>query len=182
MVGIGVQPNDDLAAAAGIECADGILVDEDGRTSDPEVYAAGDVTRSTSPLSGNSQRLECIQNAQAQADAVADHLTGRAMRTPEVPWFWTVQHGVRLQTAGVLHPDDAVVLRGDPADGAFCVVYLREGRLVAIDTVGSLADFRTAKKLIARRAEVDPHLVADPAFTLEDAATLGVHPRHRLSH
>lgn len=98
------------------------------------------------------------------------------MRAPEVPWFWTVQHGVRLQRAGVLHPDDAVVLRGDPGDGAFCVVYLREGRLVAIDTVGSLADFRTAKKLIARGAEVDPHLVADPAFTLVDAATLASTP------
>lgn len=69
-----------------------------------------------------------------------------------------------------------MVLRGDPGDGAFCVVYLREGRLVAIDTVGSLADFRTAKKLIARGAEVDPHLVADPAFTLVDAATLASTP------
>ena len=104
----------EVATEAGLECRDGILVDGDCRTSDSAFYATGDVRRFTSPVDGASQRLECIQNAQAQADQVAAHITGHEAADPEIPWFWTVQHGVRLQTAGVRHPDDEVIVRGDP--------------------------------------------------------------------
>ncbi|MEV7132026.1 FAD-dependent oxidoreductase [Arthrobacter sp. NPDC093128] len=169
LAGIGVMPNQELAADAGLECRDGILVDGDGRTSDPAVYAAGDVTRFTSPTDGASQRLECIQNALAQADRVAAHITRQDAAAPEIPWFWTVQHGVRLQTAGVRHPDDDVIVRGDPATGKFSVVYLRDGRLAAADTIANLADFRPARKLIAQRTRIDPTLAADPGIPLIDA-------------
>lgn len=176
VAGIGVLPNQELAEAAGLTCGDGVLVNEQCRTSVPGIYAAGDVTRFTSPFSGASQRLESIQNANAQAEAVVtDILDGQATPT-EVPWFWTVQHGVRLQTAGVMHPDDEVIVRGDPATGKFSVVYLREGRLAAVDTVGGLTDFRPAKKLIPTGLLLDPALVRDPAVKLEDAAT-GAGPR-----
>lgn len=169
LAGIGVLPNQELAADAGLDCRDGILVDDDGRTSDPAIYASGDVTRFTSPIDGASQRLECIQNALAQADRVAAHITGQPAGEPEVPWFWTVQHGVRLQTAGVRRPEDQVVVRGEPSRGKFSVVYLREGRLAAVDTVANLADFRTAKRLIAQGARIDPVLAADPGTPLADA-------------
>jgi 3-phenylpropionate/trans-cinnamate dioxygenase ferredoxin reductase subunit len=169
LAGIGVLPNQELAAEAGLECRDGILVDGDGRTSDPAIYAAGDVTRFTSPVDGASQRLECIQNAQAQADRVAAHITGQQAAVPEIPWFWTVQHGVRLQTAGVRHPEDDVIVRGEPAGGRFSVVYLRDGRLAAVDTIAGLGDFRPARKLIARGARTDPTLAADPRIPLTDA-------------
>jgi 3-phenylpropionate/trans-cinnamate dioxygenase ferredoxin reductase subunit len=169
LAGIGVLPNQELAADAGLECRDGILVDGDGRTSDPAIYASGDVTRFTSPIDGASQRLECIQNALAQADRVAAHITGQPAAEPDVPWFWTVQHGVRLQTAGVRHPEDGVIIRGEPAAGKFSVVYLRDGRLAAVDTIANLAEFRTAKRLIARGARIDPALAADPAIPLAEA-------------
>jgi 3-phenylpropionate/trans-cinnamate dioxygenase ferredoxin reductase component len=174
LAGIGVLPNQELAAEAGLECRDGILVDGEGRTSDSAIYATGDVTRFISPIDGTSLRLECIQNAQAQADRVAARITGQQPADPEIPWFWTVQHGVRLQTAGVRHPDDEVIVRGAPADGRFSVLYLRNGRLAAVDTVARLADFRPAKKLIAAGARIDPALAADPGIPLTD--TIPNHP------
>ncbi|WP_194793074.1 NAD(P)/FAD-dependent oxidoreductase [Raineyella fluvialis] len=167
VAGIGVVPHQEVAEAAGIACRDGILVDEACRTSDPAVYAAGDVTRFTSPF-GGELRLECLQNAQQQADTVADAITGRPPRAPEVPWFWTVQFDVRLQTAGVMRPDDEIVLRGDPATGKFSVCYLREGRIAAIDTIGGLADFRQGRKLVAAGGPVDRQALADPTVRLED--------------
>ncbi|MGY3320981.1 NAD(P)/FAD-dependent oxidoreductase [Arthrobacter sp. TE12232] len=170
LAGIGVVPNQELAAEAGLQCQDGILVDDDGRTSVPGIYATGDVTRFTSTIDGASQRLECVQNAMAQADRVAADITGQAPADPEIPWFWTVQHGVRLQTAGVRHPDDDVIVRGTPAEGKFSVVYLRDGRLAAVDTIAGLTDFRPAKKLIAQKTRIDPLLAADPGTPLTDAA------------
>lgn len=169
VAGIGVLPNQDLAEAAGLECRDGILVDEDCRTSDPLVYAAGDATRFTGGFDGASLRLECIQSALAQAERIAGDITGQPAREPEVPWFWTVQHGIRLQTAGVRHPDDDVIVRGAPESGKFSVVYLRGGRLAAVDTVAGLADFRPAKKLIADAALIHPAAAADPSVPLADA-------------
>lgn len=176
LAGIGVLPNQELAADAGLDCRDGILVDEDGRTSDPAIYASGDVTRFISPIDGESQRLECIQNALAQADRVAAHITGKVAAEPEIPWFWTVQHGVRLQTAGVRHPEDQVLVRGEPSGGKFSVVYLRDGRLAAVDTIANLSDFRAAKRLIAQGAVIDPALSADPAIPLAD--TILTNPDH----
>ncbi|MFC9332950.1 NAD(P)/FAD-dependent oxidoreductase [Arthrobacter sp. NPDC057009] len=173
LAGIGILPNQELAADARLDCRDGILVDGDGRTSDPAIYASGDVTRFTSPIDGVSQRLECIQNALAQADRVAAHITGQAAAEPEVPWFWTVQHGVRLQTAGVRHPEDHVIVRGEPSGGKFSVVYLRGGRLAAVDTIANLADFRSAKRLIAQGARIDPARAADPGIPLADTILTG---------
>ncbi|MCD4852680.1 FAD-dependent oxidoreductase [Arthrobacter sp. AK01] len=170
IAGIGVVPNQQLAEAAGLECNDGILVDEHGRTSRPSVYAAGDVTRFTSPFDGSSLRLECIQNAQAQADSIVHHIVEKPRKDADIPWFWTVQHGVRLQTAGVRHPDDDVIVRGNVEDRKFSVVYLRGGRLSAVDTVDSLKDFMAAKKLIAAGAAVDPVLASVPGTPLAEAA------------
>ena len=99
---------------------------------------------------------------------MAAHITGQQPAEPEIPWFWTVQHGVRLQTAGVRHPDDDVIVRGTPAVGKFAVIYLRDGRLAAVDTVAGLADFRPAKKLIAAGALIDPALATDPRIPLTD--------------
>lgn len=169
LAGIGVVPRQELAAAAGLAVRDGILVDLDSRTSDPDVYAAGDATRLVDPEHGIDRRLESIQSAQAQAVNAANSIMGQPGARHEVPWFWTVQHGVRLQTAGVRVPEDEIVLRGDPAGGKFTVLYLRQGRLAAVDTVGSLADFISGKKLVAAGAALDPGLAADPAVRLSAA-------------
>lgn len=169
VVGIGVLPSQDLAEAAGLACNDGILVNQYGQTSDPNIYAAGDVTRFHSPVDNVSMRLECIQNAVAQADAVSDHITGREPRKKDIPWFWTVQHEVRLQTAGVRRQDDEVVIRGDSGDSRFSVLYVRDGHLAAIDTINTLNDFMPGKKLIAAHHRLDPALAADPAVPLAQA-------------
>lgn len=171
IAGIGVVPNQGLAEAAGIGCDDGILVDEHGRTSHPGVYAAGDVTRFSNPFDGSSLRLECIQNAMAQADCIVHHILDKPRNGTEIPWFWTVQHGVRLQTAGVRHPDDEVIVRGGVEDRKFSVVYLRNGRLSAVDTVDSLKDFMAAKKLIGAGASLDATLVSAPEVPLAQAVT-----------
>ncbi|GAA3684695.1 FAD-dependent oxidoreductase [Arthrobacter ginkgonis] len=176
VAGIGVVPNQDLAEAAGLECSDGVLVDDAGRTSAEGIYAAGDATRFASLFDGASQRLECIQNAQSQADRIAADITGQEPGEPGVPWFWTVQHGVRLQTAGVRHPDDETVVRGEPATGRFSVVYLRDGRISAVDTIGGLSDFNPGKRLVAERATLDAALVADPGTPLADSAVPALAP------
>ncbi|WAH96316.1 NAD(P)/FAD-dependent oxidoreductase [Arthrobacter sp. MMS18-M83] len=169
VAGIGVVPRQELAEAAGITVKDGIVVDLDSRTSDPSVYAVGDVTRLIDEENGINRRLESIQSALAQAINAANHIMGQAPARHEVPWFWTVQHGVRLQTAGLRSPDDDVVVRGTPESGHFSVLYLRGGRLAAIDTIAALGDFTAGKKLVASGAHIDTDLAADPANKLTTA-------------
>lgn len=169
LVAIGVVPNQSLAEAAGIACNDGIVVDALGRTSVPDVYAVGDVTRFEALFDQTSQRLECIPNAQEQAERLSAFLSGAAPKPREVPWFWTVQHGKRLQSAGVRSPEDDVVIRGDVESDQFTVCYLRDGKLAAVDTVGTLKDFRAAKKLIAAHAELDTGLIRDPDIPLSQS-------------
>lgn len=167
VAGIGVIPNEELAAAAGIECRNGILVDEHCRTSDPAVYAAGDVTRFVA-ADGSDLRLECLQNATQQAEIVAASIMGKQRKELEVPWFWTVQFDRRLQTAGVMRPDDEIVVRGDSHSEQFTVCYLRDGALAAVDTIGSLTDFRQAKKLILAGAVMDRDLLTNPDNRLDE--------------
>ena len=169
IVGVGALPCQWLAQDAGVACDDGILVDRAARTSDVDIYAVGDVSRTAGP---QGVRLESVQGAAAQAIAAADHIVTGEVTAPEVPWFWTDQHGVRLQTAGVRAPTDELVLRGDPRDGRFSVLYLRHGRLAAIDTVGSLKDFMPGRKLIAAGARLNRGLAADPSVKLTQALDL----------
>ncbi|WP_067662031.1 NAD(P)/FAD-dependent oxidoreductase [Nocardia miyunensis] len=169
VVGIGVVPLQELARDCGLRVADGIVVDHDSRTSDPDIYAAGDATRLIDAHDGTNRRLESIQSAVAQATNAANHIMGSPSGKREVPWFWTVQHGVRFQTAGLRDPGDTVVVRGSETE-QFSVLYLREGRLAAIDTVGSLRDFNPGKKLIAAAIRIDPQRAADPAVKLSEAA------------
>ncbi|WP_142060380.1 NAD(P)/FAD-dependent oxidoreductase [Pseudarthrobacter sp. B4EP4b] len=169
VAGVGVVPLQELASGAGLDTADGIIVDGDSRTSDPHIYAAGDATRYIDAADGINRRLESIQSAVAQGISAANHIMGVPPGKREVPWFWTVQHGVRLQTAGLRHPDDTVIVRGLDGVAPFSVLYLRDGRLASIDTVGSLKDFTPGKKLIAAGALLDPVLAADPTTKLTDA-------------
>lgn len=172
VAGVGVVPNQSLAEEAGLACADGVLVDRHCRTSDPGIHAVGDVVRQVCPEEGIDRRLESVQNAVAQGITAAEAIAGAGQVRCEVPWFWTVQHGVRLQTAGLREPGDEIVLRGSVAEGRFAVLYLRDGRLAAIDTVGSARDFAPAKKLIASGARIDRALAADPAVKLSQAQYL----------
>jgi 3-phenylpropionate/trans-cinnamate dioxygenase ferredoxin reductase subunit len=166
VIGIGAAPNDQLARDAGLAVENGIVVDAFGRTSDPAIFAAGDVTNHPNALFDRHMRLESVHNAMEQAKAVARAIAGQAQAYADVPWFWSDQYDLKLQIAGVGGPDDALILRGDPATRAFSCLHLREGRLVAIDCVNRGADFLAAKKLIAERRPIDPARAADPATRL----------------
>lgn len=169
-IGIGAQPNTELAQAAGIEVRDGILVDAHGRSSDPAIYAAGDVTRHLNPLLGRQIRLEAWQNAQNQGIAVAKIMAGGQDPFSEVPWFWTDQFEVNLQMAGAPDRWDQIVWRGEPSDPGFTLFQLLEGKLVAAVTVNNARDMRFARMLIQKGRSVDPAVLADKATKLQDLA------------
>ncbi len=149
LLAVGAKPNDDLAAAAGIACEDGIVVDEQGRTSDPAVYAAGDCTRFPSKRYGRTLRLECVQNAIDQAKAVAADILGKPQTYDPVPWFWSDQYELKLQMAGLSEGYDDAQTVGDVAAARFSVEYRKGGRLIAVDAVNDGRAYMSGRKRIA---------------------------------
>jgi 3-phenylpropionate/trans-cinnamate dioxygenase ferredoxin reductase subunit len=170
VIGVGAVPNDDLARAAGLAVENGIVVDDLGRTSDPAIFAAGDVTNHPNDLFDRRLRLESVHNAMAQAKAVAGAIAGQPAPYAEVPWFWSDQYDLKLQIAGVSGPDAEFLVRGDPADRAFSCLHLRHGRLVAIDAINRGADFLAAKGLIRDAVPIDRARAADLDVKLSELA------------
>jgi 3-phenylpropionate/trans-cinnamate dioxygenase ferredoxin reductase subunit len=169
-VGIGAQPNTELAHAAGIEVRDGIIVDQFGRSNDAAVFAAGDVTRHFNPLLGRHIRLEAWQNAQNQGIAVAKVMAGGDQPFSEVPWFWTDQFETNLQMAGAPDKWDTVVFRGAPTDPGFTLFQLLDGKVVAAVTVNNAREMRFGRLLIQNGKIVDPALLGDKTTKLQDLA------------
>jgi 3-phenylpropionate/trans-cinnamate dioxygenase ferredoxin reductase subunit len=169
VIGIGAVPNDELARDAGLEIENGVMVDAFGRTSDPAIFAAGDVTNHPNALFARRLRLESVHNAMEQAKAVARAIAGQPHAYADVPWFWSDQYDLKLQIAGVGDPDDELVMRGDPAARAFSCLHLRESRLVAIDCINRGGDFLVAKKLIGAGAVLDRARAANPEVPLGSA-------------
>jgi 3-phenylpropionate/trans-cinnamate dioxygenase ferredoxin reductase subunit len=170
IIGIGVVPNVELAAAAGLECSNGIVVDEFARTADADVVAAGDCTNHPHPLLGRRVRLESVPNAIHQAKVAAATLLGAPVAYSEVPWFWSDQYDLKLQIAGLSTGYDEVVLRGDPATRSFAAFYLRAGKLLAVDAVNSPREFLAGKKLVASGARIAPDVLRDPLADLNALA------------
>lgn len=168
LVGIGLVPNTAIAEAAGIECDDGIAVDERCRTSDPNIYAVGDCCSFPSLRYGRRIRLESVDNAFEQARTAAANACGREVVHDKTPWFWSDQYDLKLQIVGVSQHYDKVVLRGEPATRTFSCCYLRDGELIALDAVNHGKDFMAARKLIAERARPDPARLGDDAIALRD--------------
>jgi 3-phenylpropionate/trans-cinnamate dioxygenase ferredoxin reductase component len=168
LVAVGIAAAEDLAATAGLHCANGIVVDEHCRTSDPQIYAAGDCTNHPSLRYGRRVRLESVDNAFEQGTSAALNLLGIATVHDKVPWFWSDQYDLKLIIIGVGQGYDTIVMRGGPATRAFSACYLRGGELIAVDTVNSPKDQMAARKLIAARARPNPDRLADPAVPLKD--------------
>jgi 3-phenylpropionate/trans-cinnamate dioxygenase ferredoxin reductase subunit len=162
IVGIGVEPNVELAESAGLPCENGIVVDERAMTADPRIAAAGDCTNHPHPLAAGRIRLESVQNAIEQAKAAAANFAGEPHAYTEVPWFWSDQYDLKLQIAGLAQGYDEQALRGDPASKSFAVYYLRAKRLIAVEAVNAPRDFLFAKKAIAAALETDAARLADP--------------------
>ncbi len=166
IIGIGIVANTGLAEAAGLEVDNGIVVDEFGRTSNPDIYAVGDVANQPNAFLGRRVRLESYQNAQDQAIAVARNMAGEARPYEDSLWVWSDQYDVNLQMTGMADDWDELVWRGEAAGGSFTVFYLRDGRVIAVNTVNSGRDMRAAQRLMASGNRVDPAQLADPAVKL----------------
>ena len=170
VAGIGVVPNDSLAAAAGLETDNGIVVDAALRTSDPAVLAVGDCAAFPSLHAAGRVRIESVQNATDQGRHAARTILGNAEPYAELPWFWSTQGSIRLQIAGLSAPGDQPVLNGDPAAGKFSVLCFRGGRLAAVESVNSPGDHLGARKLLAAGLSPTEEEAAQPGFSLKALA------------
>ena len=165
VVGIGILPNVELAQAAGLECDDGILVDERCCTTDPHIYAAGDCTNHPNPLLERRLRLESVPNAMEQARIAAANLSGKPREYAAVPWFWSDQYELKLQMVGFSGDGDSEVVRGEMAANQFAVFYLNDGKIVAADAVNSPKEFMLCRRLVGQPA--DAAALADPGTDLK---------------
>ena len=173
IVGIGLIANTELASEAGLEVDNGIVVDEFTRTSDPDIHAAGDCTTHPSEFLGRKVRLESVQNAMEQGRAGALNMLGKATKYANVPWFWSDQYDLKLQMVGMSGGYDQVVLRGDPAKRSFGAFYLKDGHVIAVDTVSRPQEFMLAKKIVALKAKIDPAKLADESIPMKDLVPAG---------
>lgn len=171
IVGIGILPNTEMAAQAGLDVGNGIVVDDRCQTSDKDIYAVGDCTSHPSNIYGRQIRLESVHNALEQAKTAAGNLCGKVSHYSDVPWFWSDQFDLKLQIAGLSEGYDDVVIRGNPAERSFACLYLRDDRLIAVDAVNAPRDFVQSKALIASHATFAVDDLANPEVSLRDLAT-----------
>ncbi len=165
IVGIGIIPNTEIAEAAGIDCDNGILVNDHCETSVPGVYAAGDCTNHPNPLLDRRLRLESVPNAMEQARVVAANICGGDKSYSSYPWFWSDQYELKLQMVGFSADGDTQVVRGDMANNQFAVFYLKDGALVAADAVNSPKEFMICEQLVGKKVDAD--ILADPSVDLK---------------
>lgn len=170
IVGVGIQPNTELAEQAGLDVGDGIVVDDRCQTSDPNIYAVGDCTSHPNDIYERRLRLESVHNAIEQAKTAANNLCGNDTHYSQVPWFWSDQYDLKLQIAGLSEGYDDLVIRGNPADRSFACLYLRDGKLIATDAVNSPREFVQSKVLILAGAKVDRDKLGDTGIQLKDLA------------
>jgi 3-phenylpropionate/trans-cinnamate dioxygenase ferredoxin reductase subunit len=172
IVGIGGQPNVELAQAAGLACEDGIRVDAACRAVE-DIYAVGDCARFEDAWSGRAVRLESWENAELGPQAAAKAILGNAEPYGGLPWFWTDQYDLNLQLLGHKQPVEQEVLRGDPDSGSFCLFGLNDGRVATAALVGAGRERRPVKQLIEARLPVEAAALADPDTPLKQLAKGG---------
>lgn len=148
LVAVGAEPNDQLAADAGLDTDNGVLVDGAAQTSDPDIYAVGDCTRFYSGRYSRSVRMESVQNAIDQAKIAAQALLGQDVDYDPLPWFWSDQYEIKLQIAGLSEGYDKTIVVGDPAAKKFYVAYLKENALIAVDSINSPRSHMMARRVI----------------------------------
>jgi 3-phenylpropionate/trans-cinnamate dioxygenase ferredoxin reductase subunit len=171
IVGIGIIPAVEPLIAAGAEGGNGVAVDHQCRTSLPDIFAIGDCALHANGFAdGMPIRLESVQNANDQATLVAKTIMGQELAYDSVPWFWSNQYDLKLQTVGLSTGHDATVLRGDAATRSFSVIYLKEGRVIALDCVNATKDDVQGRKLVVGRLSPAPDALADNTCRLKNIA------------
>ena len=167
VIGVGVIPNTELAAEAGLSVDNGILVDAFCRTNDPDIYAIGDCARGYNDALQRAIRLESVPNAMEQARVASANICGKALRYNSMPWFWSDQYDVKLQMVGFANDGTESVTRGDPTSHQFMTFYLQKGAVVAADSVNMPRDFLLARQLAERKVQVDKQVLADAGADLK---------------
>ncbi|VAV87639.1 Ferredoxin reductase [hydrothermal vent metagenome] len=168
LVGIGVVPNQELAKKAGIDCDNGIIVDDLCRSSDERVFAIGDVSYHPNAIYQSNWRLESVHNAIEQGKTAALCIAGKAKPYAQVPWFWSDQYDLKLQMAGINTGYDQVIIRGEMTSGSFAVFYLKDRVLLACDAVNSPAEYMGSRLLIGKQAMPDPASLADISIAMKE--------------
>lgn len=173
IVGIGIVAAVAPLLTAGAAGGAGVDVDPYCRTSLPDIYAIGDCAAHANPFAdGHIMRVESVQNANDMANAVAKSLTGEPTAYHAVPWFWSNQHDLKLQTVGLNVGYDATVLRGDPATRSFSVIYLKSGTVIALDCVNATKDYVQGRAFVTEGLSPTPEQLADTSITLKELAAL----------
>jgi 3-phenylpropionate/trans-cinnamate dioxygenase ferredoxin reductase subunit len=168
IVGIGIIPAVEPLISAGAAGGNGVRVDSQCRTSLPHIHAIGDCALHENRFAGGAAiRLESVQNAGDQGAVVAKTILGIPASYQSVPWFWSNQYDLRLQTVGLSLGYDQTVLRGDPATRSFSVLYLREGRVIALDCVNAPRDYVQGRKVVMDRLVIDPNKLSDASVPLK---------------
>ena len=169
IVGIGIIPAVGVLITAGAAGGNGVDVDEQCRTSLPHVYAIGDCAAHANQFAGGAViRLESVQNANDQATIAAKTICGEDVTYHATPWFWSNQYDLKLQTVGLSTGHDATVLRGDPANRSFAVIYLKHGKVIALDCVNAVRDYAQGRKLVEAGAVIAAEDLADTQRPLKD--------------
>ena len=169
IVGIGIVPAVEPLIAAGAEGGNGVAVDQQCRTSLPDIFAIGDCALHANRFADDMPiRLESVQNANDQATLVVKTIMGQELAYDAVPWFWSNQYDLKLQTVGLSTGHDQAILRGDPANRSFSVVYLKDGRVIALDCVNATKDYVHGRKLVVERLSPDPAALADATVPLKE--------------
>ncbi len=171
IVGIGIVPAVQPLIEAGASGGNGVDVDAQCRTSLPDVFAIGDCAAHANAFAAGAQiRLESVQNANDQATVVAKTIAGTPATYHAVPWFWSNQYDLRLQTVGLSIGHDAAIVRGDIASRSFSLIYLREGRVIALDCVNATKDYVQGRALVLAGAKIDQDRLADATVPLKEMA------------
>jgi len=168
VMAVGAVPNTGLAEPLGLASGQGIHVDSCGRTANAAMFAAGDCAFGMNLFAGRDMRLESVQNATDLGKAAGAAIAGRTMPNLSVPWFWSDQFDMKLQMVGFSQDAQQEVVRGSLEDGKFSVFYLRDERVVAIESVNAVSDHVLGRKLLAVDHRVSAAMLADPAFNPRD--------------
>jgi len=170
IIGIGVIPNTELAAQAGLTVSNGIEVNEFCQTSDPDIYAAGDVTWHHNAIYDRYIRLESVPNVTEQAKICAGHITGQAKPYNSLPWFWSDQFDLKLQIAGLSTGYDDIIIRGDiEGSRSFAAYYFKNDKLLAVDAVNAPRDFMMTRMALTKGKTLDKAILRDPKAELKSA-------------
>ena len=168
LIGVGILPNQELAESAGLNCNNGILVDEFGRTEDTSIFACGDCTNHPNAYLNKNLRLESVHNALEQAKTVAMSLLGKQEKYNQVPWFWSDQYDKKLQIVGFSDDHDELVIRGSIEEDNFMLFFLKEGKRIAVNAVNNPKEFLICKKLVANKQKISSDAISNQSVDLKE--------------